>query len=406
VPPPPLIDEFLDAHAGFATLRDAGAAHAAGAEFTQAANLFREALGAIEAEPDDQSDDLFSYDRALLRPFQVELIDTHLPNLIDSLTGVPRPAPVRGMCPVVDVNLGQFFAGTDLRRLTGPALFPFPDNRADLTQLPDPTFAGALPGATHDEVLCMADLDSPDFVGFDRHGRSEATPFLFEFDIVDPPSNGGPGHPVVPASVQILHSVSPMQFWEDICTTTINGVPTGAASWPAPMVDVTSLFSITQNADGSMSVSGELAAATTGERGCYLDFEVEAEDTSGNSDDDWTYFPLITEGPLARIDPPSGEVGSPFVVSLELTAPFGDADLNRLVVYLDSYGCGTTYVNGEPVVQGLSDITSLLNETPAADRRVLWGTLTVVQACWINIFVDDPWPGFGWIEGAGYRVTP
>jgi hypothetical protein len=151
------------------TLVDLASLGQAEADLRQALILAERALDSIEAESDDQSDDVLSLDPNAFTPAKEDWLRQTIADILASLDGpVIHADASQLLCGDPSVHLGVYFDGIQIRDKLPefPLVEPSPGARPDWTTVPDPTFGGLFP---------------PEFLGSpcepaggkDRHLRSQ-----------------------------------------------------------------------------------------------------------------------------------------------------------------------------------------------------------------------------------------
>ena len=183
--------DALDPDSGFLTLATGGAVALGDAleRLQSAGNLLLSAIDELEAETDDQTDDIIKLDPPVgfsdltLEPEDIADARALIQDILDALTGPTEITVDEGDTDdvvddlVVMVDASKFFTNpiADFKALLAPykvstavedgetvGVFRWTDLNIDEWTLPDPTFNGILP-----EMITMADLLDSD-LGFDE----------------------------------------------------------------------------------------------------------------------------------------------------------------------------------------------------------------------------------------------
>jgi hypothetical protein len=429
----PTIEQFLADHPRFLARDSQPAAQVAALDVAEALDLLEDALDALHAEADPQTDDLVFIDAAdpggLTPEREAALrgrIDYAQASLLAPLLAPPEILLPRDIadriCGDPTIFLGAFFAGSGLR----PVLPPFVGNLPDVDAAPDRTFGGIFPAQAADGLRCALDEDGPD-ITFEpaSPGNSETPSFTsgpvpIRIRILDEMVGASPGSAVDPASVMVRLQVFDTSLSGGAaCTATLAGLP--AATSGDGAVDVTSRFQMMAAPDGAIVLESDLDITSLPTvQGCDAFFDIVARDIYNNFGFGFGAVRIYLHGPIVTISPLSYNGPSPAAISVRVAAPFGDVNLDAIRIRantLSFFPCVNLRMNGQPVApvaqtptfSASADVTPLMNVTngPAANTRT-WTGLVSASAptgnCNVAIVPGETASGFSY-PSVSLRIT-
>ena len=153
---------------------------------------------------------------------------------------------------------------------------------------------------------------------------------------------------------------------------------------------MTDFLTVVSELDGSVSISGEIEANPSDPEAtrCYGNVFVDVPDLAGNMDGESLQMEILTRGALVTYTPEDeASEPSPFGFSLEIL-PVGDVDPSLTTIYLETYDCGDSDLNGNPFNGDWfsGDVTPLLDLVIGPDGvRTYSGTITTTNSCEIEL---------------------